>query len=742
MNGIPLRLLFVVLVLSLWGGCTSEPNGPQSIVWFTISSDQPEQLYPMITRLELVVDTTSEWVDGNGNVLTAESLAETPWTLEDRPWYDLHNELEQAINDPNEELVYNIDISNWERVDGSGNPVPPDDVALDPGANINENFFVWVEAWGEIGGTPRVIARTWRLGRLSTSYGHVYTVAIEHLNFTECFDGIDNDGDSWLDTEDPDCAADVQAPNLALGAYEMGYWGGCGAVGNTCNNNCDDDSDGWVDLADPDCQAASDDEVGFGTGGCNDGIDNDNDGTIDGGLPSVPPDPVIPADTDCTDPADDEVTPSCQNGTDDDGDGWIDGGDPDCVAGVGPMNEGLVVPANLYTSGQVLSSNFPPAGWPAGLLWDPLDNNGDGVYFPTQCSDGYDNDGDGSIDADDFECFQWSQNSEVSPVGECFDGTDNDGDGWYDSADPSCAVGIFEAGPCDDVFDSGGTVGQVAWPGETGCDSPNDPGEDAGTMSPACSDLVDNDGDGWIDGLDLGCPTGGTLGEMNPTTSPVDYIETIRTCNNHIDDDGDGWIDADDPGCSHGGDISEGPDFFSFACINTLDDDGDGWIDALDPGCVDGFDDDETDAGIYACSDGIDNDGDANIDRLDSGCYNGFDSSEDIAVPPECRDGIDNDGDGYVDTDDLGCPTGREVAAESADISLPGPPRFCSDGIDNDGDGWIDSVDPGCIGAWFWSETNSGVNECEDTIDNDGDGAIDGNDLECTSPSDNDESLP
>lgn len=60
----------------------------------------------------------------------------------------------------------------------------------------------------------------------------------------ECTDGIDNDGDGWLDSDDPDCST---------GNAEVAY------STNECNDMIDNDSDGLVDAEDPDCDDAHDD---------------------------------------------------------------------------------------------------------------------------------------------------------------------------------------------------------------------------------------------------------------------------------------------------------------------------------------------------------------------------------------------------------------------------------------------------------------------------------------------------
>jgi hypothetical protein len=52
----------------------------------------------------------------------------------------------------------------------------------------------------------------------------------------------------------------------------------------SCSNGLDDDGDGWIDADDPDC-VVSDRESGLGSGACNDGLDNDGDGRIDAADP-------------------------------------------------------------------------------------------------------------------------------------------------------------------------------------------------------------------------------------------------------------------------------------------------------------------------------------------------------------------------------------------------------------------------------------------------------------------------
>ena len=58
------------------------------------------------------------------------------------------------------------------------------------------------------------------------------------------------------------------------------------------------------------------------------------------------------------------------------------------------------------------------------------------AYAATQCSDGFDNDGDGLIDTRDPGCGSRSDNNEARATSACQDGIDNDGDQLRDLADP------------------------------------------------------------------------------------------------------------------------------------------------------------------------------------------------------------------------------------------------------------------------------------------------------------------
>ena len=107
-----------------------------------------------------------------------------------------------------------------------------------------------------------------------------------------CDNGIDDDGDGFIDCEDQDC------------------WNS-GLCHEICGNGQDDDGDGLTDCEDPDCWVNGQcPEI------CGDGIDNDNDGYTDC------------EDSDCW--IDGQCAEICGDGIDNDNDGYTDCEDSDC----------------------------------------------------------------------------------------------------------------------------------------------------------------------------------------------------------------------------------------------------------------------------------------------------------------------------------------------------------------------------------------------------------------------------
>lgn len=269
---------------------------------------------------------------------------------------------------------------------------------------------------------------------------------------SNCGDGVDDDGDGFVDCADFECFGDPTS---------------C-SVERDCSDSLDNDLDGEIDCGDPDCVAAAPDEERS----CANGIDDDCDGVIDCNDPdchdAAPPTETICTGgydddcdglTDCNDP-DCACGEICDNYIDDDHDGWNDCGDPDCA-------------------------------------WDPFCSP-ESEYG--HCADGWDNDSDALTDCDDPDCYsdshcQWSE------YGYCDDGWDNDSDGYADCADPDC-FGDYPClsweVECADFWDNDDD-------GYTDCDDPDCFYDYVCTGEEVCNDGYDNDGDGYTDCADPDC---------------------------------------------------------------------------------------------------------------------------------------------------------------------------------------------------------------------------------------------
>jgi subtilisin family serine protease len=144
---------------------------------------------------------------------------------------------------------------------------------------------------------------------------------------------------------------------------------------------------------------------------------------------------------------------------------------------------------------------------------------------------------------------------------ELVGGTDTDGDGVPEDGDGSGTPGDD---PCEDgeIYLCDDSC-PAAWdPGQTDTD-----GDGIGDVcEPACSNGLDDDGDGLVDfaGSDPGCD------------DAEDSEETSASllCDNGDDDDLDGYVDVADPGCVHPSWPKEDP-----ACDDGIDNDGDGGTD-------------------------------------------------------------------------------------------------------------------------------------------------------------------
>lgn len=383
----------------------------------------------------------------------------------------------------------------------------------------------------------------------------------------------------------------------------------------------------------------------------------------------------------------------------------------------GSLNQGYV--AHVLTGGTFRAGQG--SSWP---IW-PLAQGSSlaSNISSAECEDGIDNDADGNIDFPaDAGCFSASSQTE-NP--ECGDGIDNaDADTLADfGSDPDCLSsqdtteddGFNNA--CSDGVDNDGD-GLIDWPADAGCANPSDQSE---KFNSQCDDGIDNETptpDGLIDfPTDPGC------------SSAQDNNETNPQCVDGADNDGDMLTDfPNDPGCTDANDTSE----TNPQCNDGMDNDGDMLADfPQDPGCADANSNTEN----PQCNNGADNDGDTLIDfPADPGCSSASDNSESTA---QCDDGKDNDNDGLIDfPNEPGC-TNKSDDFEGPDCS---DMDQASNPIDNDLDGLANfPTDPGCSSAADENElATSIVRQCSDGLDNDGDGAADyPADGDCSSAWDN-----
>jgi len=182
----------------------------------------------------------------------------------------------------------------------------------------------------------------------------------------------------------------------------------------------------------------------------------------------------------------------------------------------------------------------------------------------------------------------------------------------------------------------------------------------------ACSDGIDNDGDGLIDMDDPGCMNDQDNDEYDPP--PVQ-------CNDGIDNDGDGLIDLDDPGCmndqdndeynpSDPGDVTAevsiqsdwGTGYCANVQVTNRSSQSVAWVVSIEvEGTIQNLWN-----GLYTLKDGlVEVQGASWNAQVGPGASTSFGFCADRDQPPEplpaCSDGVDNDGDGLIDMDDPGC---------------------------------------------------------------------------------------
>jgi hypothetical protein len=279
----------------------------------------------------------------------------------------------------------------------------------------------------------------------------------------------------------------------------------------------------------------------------------------------------------------------------------------------------------------------------------------------------------------------------------------------------------------------------------------------------ACSNMCDDDMDGFTDCDDFDCDGIGACGDCTATTD----MEGGDLCGNSLDDDCDGFLDCEDFGCRGTAACPAGPvEASNPKCANGMDDDGDGFIDCDDNDCL------SPQSGLMllvcagevtnaACSDGIDNDGDGDIDCADEDCNAAeaivvcdgtspasplpTDSEWAALVMTRCTNGVNDDADGDMDTfTDCGDRSCQLIYDGCTDL-IEATNATCSDTMDNDLDGLVDCDDPRCqdegivvcdgttpvtvAPAEYTTQSNT---ECSNGADEDGDTRADCMDFGCS----------
>nr|MBA2544684.1 hypothetical protein [Deltaproteobacteria bacterium] len=355
-------------------------------------------------------------------------------------------------------------------------------------------------------------------------------------------------------------------------------------------------------------------------------------------------------------------------------------------------------------------------------------NNDD---FPdTPCSDGIDNDDDGTIDfPEDLGCVSATDDTENSPTSpKCDDGRDNDGDGKADyPSDPGCfaPAGDAEEDDCPD-----------------------------GPFCPQCGNGEDDDMNGAVDyPEDQGCESAADSSEF--LNNPVACGAMMKIKQLPVSGMDSGTLDASSTSsvmspCGGGSGAPAIAYVFNLSkpkVIQASTDDSattaDTVLDIRSANCVDP-------ASELACSDDIDGDNSASMvtKSLQAGTYYLIVSGHDTSSQGNYTLYVQMfNGEGAECADQAECGPGllcRTPAGAPAQICAQ---PACNDGVDDEPDGKTDYPnDPGCTSPNDNDEFDTCPNmpqcpECFDGLDNDGDGQFDyPNDVTCKAAGDASES--
>ncbi|MEO8700209.1 MAG: hypothetical protein ABI867_09200 [Kofleriaceae bacterium] len=367
-------------------------------------------------------------------------------------------------------------------------------------------------------------------------------------------------------------------------------------------------------------------------------------------------------------------------------------------------------------------------------------NLGDDIPDGPQCSDGVDNDGDGTIDFPaDLGCEGPADNTEDSQrKAACEDHRDNDGDGKADyPEDPGCIIPQSDSeeddcpdGPacpqCGNGRDDNNN-GVIDFPADPGCESAGDPTEflddpaACGTSLTITGLPINGMATGMLDGtstsmLSTTCGGGGGaagvaylfhLAEpkvvIATTDVPGTMVDTVIDIRSADCDAADASIACnDDNGTHEASSLTQSLAAGSYYLI------------------VEGHDTSEL--GPFSLKvEFFAGEGEMCMAQSDCGpglvCRAPVGTTQMICTDPVCSDGLDDDGDGKIDfPDDPGC---SDPADSSETDDCPSGPLCpaCSDGVDNDLDGQTDfPADLACSSASSDNEACAGEQDSIDPI--------------------------
>jgi hypothetical protein len=244
------------------------------------------------------------------------------------------------------------------------------------------------------------------------------------------------------------------------------------------------------------------------------------------------------------------------------------------------------------------------------------------AFGSDMCGDGLDNDCDGAVDMMDPGCFECTVPADCDDGNPCTD----------DLCVENLCANLNNTAPCDDGDDC--TVDDVCADGECS-GAPLDADQD-GYPSDACGGTDCNDAEAAI----------------NPGATEAPFGDPV--CSDQIDNDCDGLVDGQDNGCQEctvAGDCDDAnpcteDDCVANECVHVdnSDQDQDGYASDL----CGGTDCDDSDPNVHP------------------------DVPEAYFGDPVCEDGIDNNCNGYTDSEDYGCRDRSWDLGEEADASVYG----------------------------------------------------------------------